>query len=290
MRLILSIHPNPESIHKRYPVKFIEKLTSTANRNKSLLCVGLDPVSERIPGNIGILEFNKAIIDATADLVCAYKPNLAFYEVLGSEGLDILKQTVKYIPDDIPVIGDAKRGDIGNTAKTYAKAIFDNLNFDATTVNPYLGFDSIEPFIQYRDRGVFILCRTSNASAVDFQALRSETENGNLSLFEMVAFKAHEWNIYGNIGLVVGATYPEELKIIRQSYPDIPLLIPGIGTQGGDLASVVRYGVDAHGQKAIINSSRGIIYASKGKDFAQAARKAASSLRDQINHYWSSHT
>jgi len=271
-------------------VNFVEKLTNAAKKNKSLLCVGLDPDPKLMPDKVGVFEFNKAIIDATADLVCAYKPNLAFYEALGSEGLDALKQTVKYIPNHIPVIGDAKRGDIGNTAKAYARSIFDNFNFDATTVSPYLGFDSVEPFIQYQDKGIFILCRTSNTGAVDFQSLRCETEPGYRPLFEIVALKASEWNTYGNIGLVVGATYPEELRLIRQSHPDMPLLIPGIGAQGGDLASVVRYGVNAQGEKAIINSSRGIIYASRGKDFAQAARKAASSLRDQINYHLSART
>jgi len=271
-------------------VNFIEKLTNATRKNKTLLCVGLDPDPKRMPENVGIFEFNKAIIDATSDLVCAYKPNLAFYEALGSGGLNALKQTVKYIPNHIPVIGDAKRGDIGNTAKAYARSIFDNFNFDATTVSPYLGFDSVEPFIQYQDKGIFILCRTSNTGAVDFQSLRCETEHGYRPLFEIVALKASEWNTYGNIGLVVGATYPEELRLIRQSHPDMPLLIPGIGAQGGDLASVVRYGVNAQGEKAIINSSRGIIYASPGKDFAQAARLAASSLRDQINNYLSART
>jgi len=207
------------------------------------------------------------------------------YEVLGGEGFDTLKRTIKYIPDDIPTIGDAKRGDIGNTARAYARAIFDNLSFDATTVNPYLGFDSIEPFIQYRDRGVFILCRTSNAGAVDFQALHCEAEGSYRPLFEIVALKAEEWNTHGNIGLVVGATYPEELRLIRQSHPDMPLLIPGIGAQGGDLEQAIRYGVDARGEKAIINSSRQIIYASREKDFAEAARRVALSLREQINSY-----
>ncbi len=267
-------------------MNFVEKLTNIAQKNKSLLCIGLDPDPKLMPDKVGVFEFNKAIIEATADLVCAYKPNLAFYEALGSEGLDALKQTVKYIPDDVPVIGDAKRGDIGNTAKAYARAIFDNLNFDATTVNPYLGFDSIEPFIQYTNKGVFILCRTSNTGAVDFQSLRCETEEHSYRpLFELVALKASQWNIYGNIGLVVGATYLEELRLIRNSHLDMPLLIPGIGAQGGDLASVVRYGVNAQGEKIIINSSRQIIYASKGKDFAQAARRVASSLREQINNY-----
>jgi orotidine-5'-phosphate decarboxylase len=201
--------------------------------------------------------------------------------------MSALKATVRHVPNHIPVIADAKRSDIGNTAKAYARAIFEYFNFDASTVNPYLGFDSVEPFIQYRDKGVFILCRTSNAGAADFQSLRCETESGPRPLFEIVARKAHEWNKYGNIGLVVGATYPEELKLIRQSYPDMPFLIPGIGAQGGDLALTIRYGVDSQREKTIINSSRQIIYASRGKDFAEAARKAAQTLRDQINQHLS---
>ncbi len=279
-------------------MNFIDKLTSAARKNNSLLCVGLDPDPQLMPDKITVSEFNKAIIDATSDLVCAYKPNLAFYEALGNEGLDALKQTIKHIPDSIPTIGDAKRGDIGNTAKAYARAIFDNLNFDAATVNPYLGFDSVEPFIQYRDKGVFILCRTSNAGASDFQSLRCEAEmlpalesdRSYRPLFEIVALKARQWNIHGNIGLVIGATYPEELKLIRNSHPNMPLLIPGIGAQGGDLASAVRYGVDSKGEKAIINSSRQIIYASRKRDFAEAARRAASELREQINYYLSTRT
>lgn len=264
---------------------FSEKLAKATQKNKSLLCVGLDPDPELMPNGVSVFEFNKAIIEATHDLVCAYKLNLAFYEVLENEGLNALKHTVQYIPDDIPVIGDGKRGDIGNTAKAYARAIFTNFNFDAATVNPYLGFDSIEPFIQYRDRGVFILCRTSNAGATDFQDLRSEIEGSYRPLFEIVAHKVSQWNIYGNLGLVIGATYPEELRLIRQSHPDILILIPGIGPQGGDLALAARYGVNSKGERAIINSSRQIIYASRGKDFAQAARRTATELRDQINYY-----
>jgi len=271
-------------------VNFIDKLTNATRKNNSLLCVGLDPDPKLMPDGISVFDFNKAIIDATSHLVCAYKPNFAFYEALGNEGLDALKRTVEYMPEDIPVIADAKRGDIGNTARAYAKAIFTYFDFDAATVNPYLGFDSVEPFIDYPDKGVFILCRTSNASAIDFQSLRCETEAGPHLLFELVAIKASQWNIHGNIGLVVGATYPEELSLIRKNHPDMPLLIPGIGAQGGDLATTVRYGVDARGEKAIINSSRQIIYASSGKDFARAAGEAALSLRDQINHHLSTLT
>lgn len=268
----------------------MQKLDSAVRKNQSLLCIGLDPDPELMPGKIGILEFNKKIIDATADLVCAYKLNLAFYEVLGREGYDILKGTVDHIPSDIPVIGDAKRGDIGNTAKAYAKSLFENLGFDAATVNPYLGYDSVAPFLEYSDRGIFILCRTSNPGSADFQALRCNGEEQSCPLFGLVAKKAAEWNKYGNIGLVMGATYPEELRLIRRSHPHMPLLIPGIGAQGGDLKQAVVHGVDADGEKAIICSSRQVIYASRGKDFAEAARRAASELRQQINRYRASPT
>jgi len=264
-------------------MSFIEKLLNAARKNGSLVCVGLDPDPSQMPEGVSVLEFNKAIIDATAGLVCAYKPNFAFYEALGADGFEILKATIDYIPDGIPVIGDAKRSDIGNTARAYARAIFEELGCDAATVNPYLGYDTIEPFMQYEDRGIFILCRTSNPGAADFQGLRLG-DNAS-TLFEIVAKKAELWNEYGNIGLVVGATCPEELKLIRQQHPDMLLLIPGIGAQGGDLEKAVRYGVDSCGEKAIINSSRQIIYASKGKDFAAAAAFAAAQLRDRINGY-----
>jgi orotidine-5'-phosphate decarboxylase len=264
-------------------MKFIEKLLKATRKNDSLVCVGLDPDLALMPADISVLKFNQAIIDTTAGVVCAYKLNFAFYEALGTHGFETLKAGIDYIPDDIPVIGDAKRGDIGNTAKAYAKAIFEELGCDAVTVNPYLGYDSIEPFIQYKDKGVFILCRTSNAGAADFQSLRL-AENSS-TLFEIVARKAEEWNEHGNIGLVIGATYPQELKLIRQQHPDIPLLIPGVGAQGGDLEKAVSYGIDANGEKAIINSSRQIIYTSKGGDFATTAAKAATKLRDDINSY-----
>jgi orotidine-5'-phosphate decarboxylase len=266
-------------------MNFIEKLARASEKNKSLLCVGLDTDASLIPEKIGIFEFNKAVIDATADLVCAYKPNIAFYEAEGNAGLDALKKTREYIPGDIPVIVDAKRGDIGNTASAYARSLFDYFKFDATTASPYLGYDSLEPFINYRDRGVIILCRTSNKGAMDFQSLQCETKTGPKMLYEVVAEKVNGWNKHGNLGLVVGATYPEELKLIRERYPDMPLLIPGVGAQGGELAQVVRYGVDARRQKTIINSSRQILYASRSGDFAAAARQAAQEIRDRINDY-----
>ncbi len=264
---------------------FTEKLAHASRKNKSLLCVGLDTDPSLIPGKMSILEFNKAIIDATADLVCAYKPNIAFYEAMGNQGLDALQKTREYIPGGIPVIIDAKRGDIGNTAKAYACSLFEHFNFDAMTASPYLGLDSLQPFIDYRDKGVFILCRTSNPGAADFQSLPVAVTGGFKKLFEIVAEKVNEWNTRGNLGLVVGATYPNELKTIRERYPGMPLLIPGVGTQGGELSETVKYGADAKCERTVINSSRQILYASKGKDFADAARKAALGIRNKINEY-----
>ena len=263
---------------------FAEKLLQAVRKNKSLLCLGLDPDPALMP-ETGIFEFNKAIIDSTSDIVCAYKPNLAFYEALGTEGLTALQRTVDYIPGDIPIIGDAKRGDVGHTARAYAKALFEVLGFDAVTVNPYLGYDSIEPFMSYADKAVFILCLTSNPGAVDFQkaACSPEGEKAQQPLYQLVARRAREWNRRNNVGLVVGATYPEELREIRQLCPDMLLLIPGIGTQGGSLDWAVRYGTDSKGGSAIISSSRQILYASKGDNFAGAARRAADDLRRLIN-------
>jgi orotidine-5'-phosphate decarboxylase len=262
-------------------MKFFEKLSASARKNNSLVCVGLDPDPALLPAGVGVLDFNKAIIGATADLVCAYKPNFAFYEAMGLEGMEALKKTIEFIPKDIAVIADAKRGDIGNTAKAYAKSIYEYFGCDAATVSPYLGYDSLEPFLNYKEKGVFILCRTSNAGAKDFQSLAI----GEKTLFETVADKAEAWNKNGNIGLVVGATYPDELKLIRQAHPDLFLLIPGVGAQGGDLEAVIRNGLNAGKEGAVINSSRQILYASKGSDFAGAARKAARELREQINAF-----
>lgn len=258
---------------------FLAKLLDASRRQNSLLCVGLDPQPEMLPV-AEVWEFNRAIIDATHDLVCAYKPNLAFYEALGLDGLAALKKTVEHIPQHVPVIGDAKRSDIGHSAAAYARGLFDYFGFDAVTVNPYLGADSVSPFLEYTSKGVFLLCRTSNPGARDFQDL---TDAHGQALYQRVALKAREWDRAGTVGLVVGATYPEELKWVRDNCPQMPLLIPGIGPQGGDLEKAVRHSVDSHGERAIIVSSRQVIYASRGKDFAQAARKAATKLRDDIN-------
>lgn len=262
---------------------FFAQLDQAVKRNNSLLCVGLDPDPALMPAGVSVLDFNKAVIDATSEIVCAYKPNLAFYEAEGARGWETLKLTLDYIPKHIPVIADAKRGDIGNTAKAYARAIFDELSFGAVTVNPYLGFDAVEPFLSYRDRGVFILCRTSNQGAADFQSLQVVEDGEKQPLYQIVARKSNEWNKAQNVGLVVGATYPEEMKLLRQTYPDMPFLIPGVGAQGGDIKLAVNYGVNARGAGIIINSSRQILYASRGRGFAQAAAAAALKLRDEIN-------
>ena len=263
---------------------FVEKLNGAVQRNRSLVCVGLDTSPALIPPGIGVFDFNRDIIDATADLVCAYKPNFAFYEAQGEKGLEALYRTVKHVPKNIPVIGDAKRGDIGNTSEAYAKALFEELGLDAATINPYLGFDAVEPFLKDKEKFAFILCRTSNKGAADFQSLPCQFEGKTLPLYQVVGLKASRWNTNGNVGLVVGATYPDELKIIRKAHPDMVFLIPGVGTQGGDLKLAVEYGIDKTGRGIVINSSRQIIYASRGADFAKAARGVCQTLRDEINH------
>ncbi len=263
---------------------FKTKLLQAARQNQSLVCIGLDPDPGVMPG-VGILDFNRAIVDATLDLVCAYKPNLAFYEAQGIDGLQALRKTVEHIGGRVPVIGDAKRGDIGHTADAYARALFEVFGFDAATVNPYMGFDAVQPFLGYRDRGVFVLCRTSNPGAADFQDLACSAGAGcgTQPLYRVVAEKAREWDQAGNVGLVVGATHPEEIRELRQLCPRMPLLVPGIGAQGGSLELAVRYGADADGGGAIFASSRQILYASAGRDFDRAARAAADSMRREIN-------
>lgn len=265
---------------------FFTQLDTAIKKNNSLLCIGLDPDPVLMPQGIDILTFNKAIIDATAEMVCAYKPNLAFYEAMGQQGWDVLKQTINYIPQNIPVIADAKRGDIGNTSKSYAKAIFEDLKAGAITVSPYLGFDSVEPFLNsYPGKSVFILCRTSNQGSSDFQSLSVKINGEEMPLYQAVAHKAAAWNTLNNIGLVVGATYPSEMRELRQMRPNMPFLVPGIGAQGGDIKLTIEAGLNASGEGVIINSSRQILYASHGLDFAQAAASAANSLRQEINLY-----
>ena len=262
--------------------RFLDKLKTSGERNRSLLCVGLDPWPPQMPIE-DIATFNRAIIEATQDLVCAYKPQMAFYEAQGLPGLKALEQTLAAIPSGIPVILDGKRNDMANTAQAYAKAMFEAWNADATTVNPYLGGDSLEPFLAYEDRMVIILARTSNPGSADLQSMQVQTAQGPEPLYRHVAHQASRWNTRGNVGLVVGATYPAELGEVRAICPTMPILVPGIGSQGGDLDASVRNGVDAHGRLAIISASRQMLYASKGPDYAQAARQAAEALRSQIN-------
>ena len=267
-------------------MSFTESLRKIQEEQNSLLCIGLDSDPDLLPTHLGktpesVLEFNNQVIEATKDLVCGYKLNLAFYEALGSEGWKVLESTISSVPATLLVIGDAKRGDIGNTAERYASALLADLKFGAVTVNPYMGYDSIEPFIKYRERGVFLLALTSNQGSKDFQRLKV----GQTPFYEKIVVAAKKWNSNNNLGLVVGATHPRELKKIRSMVPTIPLLIPGIGKQGGDLRSVVRYGCDRKGLMAVINVGRSIIYTSRETDFAAAVRKEAMAVRDEIRMY-----
>jgi orotidine-5'-phosphate decarboxylase len=230
-----------------------------------------------------IAHFNAGIVEATADLVCCYKPNLGFYEALGTEGWEGLRQTLAILPVEVPVLLDAKRGDIGSTAQAYARALFEDLGADAATVNPYMGFDAVEPFLAYHDRGVFILCKTSNPGAADFQDVVCAIDGRTGPLFEHVARAAVRWNRHGNVGLVVGATQPGAFRAVRAVAPTLPLLVPGVGAQGGDLAMAVGEGVDAHGAALLVASSRAIVYASADDDWQAAARAATLALRKAIN-------
>ena len=266
--------------------QFIEQLQRAWDSNNSLVCVGLDPEIERFPEQFAeqpspIFQFNKAIIDATADLVCAYKPQFAHYAAYEAE--DQLERTIDYIHRSypgIPVILDSKRGDVGNTAERYAIEAFERYHADAVTVSPYLGGDSMEPFLKYEDKGVIILCRTSNPGAGDLQDL----EISGRRLFHVVAdLAARRWNTRGNCMLVVGATYPRELAEVREIVGNMPFLVPGVGAQGGDVAQAVQSGQTAAGAGLVVSSSRGILYASAGENFASAAREATVKLRDQIN-------
>ena len=265
---------------------FIAQLKAAWDSRDSLVCVGLDPEIERFPRHIAaepspIFQFNRAIIDATADLVCAYKPQFAHYAAYEAE--DQLERTIEYIHrayPGVPVILDSKRGDVGNTAERYAIEAFERYGADAVTVNPYMGSDSLEPFLRHEDKGVLILCRTSNSGARDLQDLMV----GERKLYQVVAeIAARRWNSRGNCVLIVGATYPAEMAEVRAIVADMPLLVPGVGAQGGDVAQAVANGQTRAGTGLIMSSSRAILYASSGEDFAGAARAATQRLRAQIN-------
>ncbi len=265
---------------------FTERLRTASETIQSLLCVGLDPDPARLPVT-DAARFNRSIISATADLVCAYKPNLAFYEALGLPGYKALEKTIKHIRDEAPhciIIGDCKRGDIDSSAAAYATAMFDVWGFDAVTVNPWGGMDTVDPWLANPEKGAFIWCRGSNPGAGDLQDLTvSDAENLGRPAYTHLARRCQERADRGNLGLVVGATASQQLAEVRDICPDLPLLIPGVGAQGGDLADSVRCGVDASGRLAVINASRSVIYASSGADYATAARRVASGMRDEIN-------
>ena len=233
-----------------------------------------------------VSEFNRRIVDATHPMVAAYKPQMAYYEALGIPGMKALEQTIRHIRDVAPevmVIGDGKRGDVGSTATAYATSMFDVWDFDAATVNPYQGSDSVEPFLQHPGRGVFILCRTSNPSSRDFQDLRVDEEE-KPHVFEKVADAAERWDHGGNVGLVVGATFPMEMRLLRAEHQTMPFLVPGVGAQGGDVIQAVKAGCDGNGRGMLINSARGIIYASDSKtDYPRYAKIACNALQRQIN-------
>src|SRR5260370_946878 len=272
-------------------MSFLEKLVMASRQQSSLRGGGLDPEAGRFPTVLkkqakgeGGVHFGQAIIGATGRYVCGYKPNLGFFEVLGPEGMYVFQEVLAAIPAHIPIIVDAKRGDLDNTARNYAAAVFDVYGCDAVTVNPYLGYDSVAPFLAYHQKGVILLCRTSNAGARDFQDLLVYGEKGQVRpLYEVVAQHVQSWNKAGNCGLVVGATYPQELRTIRALCPDMPILIPGVGAQGGDLEASVAAGVDAFGAKVLIAVSRSVLYAGTGADFATAAANEARLFRDRIN-------
>jgi orotidine-5'-phosphate decarboxylase len=259
-----------------------QQLFNSIQRKRSFLCIGLDTELAKLPRHLlayqdPVYEFNKRIIDATQDLCVAYKPNVAFYEAHGFEGWLSLEKTAQYIPSDIFRLADAKRGDIGNTTRQYARGFFDQMNFDAITLSPYMGSDSVLPYLQYKNRWVVLLALTSNDGAAEFQYLK--TENG--SLYEEVLRQAKEWGNIDNTMFVVGATKAELLKNVRQIVPDHFLLVPGVGAQGGSLQEVAKYGLN---QKCglLVNASRSIIFASSGEDFAEAARAEALKIQAEM--------
>ena len=276
---------------------FRERLSFACKTNRSLLCVGLDPDPARMP--IGdVVAFNSAIVDATRDLVCAYKPNVAFYEARGSEGIGELERTIAHIRDVAPsviVLVDGKRGDIGSTNTAYARALFETWGADAATVNGYAGGADIGPFLAHEGKAVFVWCRSSNEGAAELQDLPVQSDGATMPFYQALARRAVEWGPPGSVGLVVGATYPKELAEVRSIAPDAPILLPGVGAQEGSLRASVEAGVDGAGRNLLVSSSRGVLYASSDPTrYADAARKAAERLRDDINavledggHSWS---
>lgn len=265
---------------------FVEKLKRIQRKNNSLLCIGLDTDPVNVPVHLrkhanSQLEFNKRIIEATSDLVCAYKLNISFYESAGKRGWETVHKTLDCIPGEIITIGDGKRGDISNSAERSAHLFCDDWAFDGTTVNPYMGRDAIAPFIKRADQCAFVLALTSNPTAKDFQYLMV---NGK-PLYEIVVGKVKTWNMMNNLGIVAGATHPDELKRVRRMVPDMPILIPGVGAQQDDLELTVKNGCDKNGELAIINIGRAICNLSTGTDFTQKAREAAIDYRNTINRY-----
>jgi orotidine-5'-phosphate decarboxylase len=283
-------------------MSFIQQLQAAWQSSDSLLCIGLDPDLERFPqalasGNDSIFSFNRAIIDATHDLVCAYKPQIAYFSALGAERQ--LEQTITYIKSTyphIPVILDAKRGDIGSTATQYAREAFVRYQVDAVTVNPYMGFDSVQPFLEYQDKGVIILCKTSNSGAAQLQEIQLQEVQAQQSgqkgepVYEYIArLVAEKWNFNQNCLLVMGATWPQQVARVRSIVGDMPFLVPGAGAQGGDIASIVQAGQTAQGNGLVISASRSILYASAKHDFAEAARTQATALKNAINQHRTKH-
>lgn len=266
---------------------FRQRFEAAARRNNSLLCVGLDPDPARIPPGLSTREFLLGVVEATADLVSCYKPNIAFFEQDGPDGIAVLRDLIAAIPDDIPVLLDAKRGDIGHTSEAYARALFDVLGAHAVTLSPYLGRDALDPFLQRSDRHAFVLCRTSNPGSGDLQDLPVGADGDPLYLH--VARLANRWNEHGNVGLVVGATYPREAARIREVCPDLLFLLPGVGAQQGAIDEAVRASMDADGGGILVNASRAVLYAEAGDPgcapggWAEASRDAARRLRDAIN-------
>lgn len=262
----------------------VRKLQKIQQKNRSMICLGLDLDPKKMPSEFGnsikgMFDFAHRVIDATADMVCAYKPNMAFFECLGPEGLSLLKLIRDRIPEEVPVIMDGKRGDIGNTAQYYADSLYNKYNADWVTLSPYMGYDSLRPFLEYKDKGSFILCLTSNSGSKDFQQLEIDGK----PLYQLVAEKVLYWNKEQNCGLVVGATHPNQLRDIREAAGDMPLLIPGVGAQGGSLEEAAVLGTDCFRKPAVINVSRSVLYASIEKDFALKARSELDKLNQQVS-------